>query len=441
MYAEKVAAGMGGANRSVWLTGAIAAAVCGAISFGGLLLLPEIADADPSAPDLALLATGTWRWWGLGVVLLVQAAALLWAWREPRIVFGVVVLLLVPGALLGPGPDVHLSTPAVLVATYTVANVEPIRRTIVLAICAASVTIAADALSGIDGDPSVPVSSGALLAVPQAALTLIPPILLALFVRSRRELREALVGRLEAVERERAAVVRAAIAQERTSMARELHDVAAHHLSGIAIMAAAVEGMIDGDPDAAKTSVGEIRTLSRSLLANMREVVGLLRTDDAGNEKNGDGRPASLAGIPDLVEQMRRRNVEVDLDVVTDDDTAADELSAGGEIGPLAQIAAFRMVQEALANATLHAPGARCRVVIDTSSSDVVTVTVQNGPAEVGPFPSRRSGLGLVGMQERAALTGATLDYGPTSDDGWTVSMSLPRSHQPGEIGTRESTP
>lgn len=429
-------------ERSGWLTGGVSAAVCAVLSFGGLLLIPVIARVDADAPDLDMLALGTWRWWVFSVVLLAQSAVLIWAWREPRTVFGIVVVLLVPGALFGPGPDVHLSTPAVMVAMFTIAGSEPLRRAIVLAICAAVVMITADALSGIDGDPSFGIAEGAVIALPQSALTLIPPLLLAAFVRSRRELRKALEERVDALERERAAVVRAAVAEERTSMARELHDVAAHHLSGIAIMAAAVEGMIDSDSEAAKSSVRQIRTQSKSLLANIREVVGLLRT---GEVDAADGkRLASLEGIEDLVQQMRSRNVVVDLDVITEADDDHRDLSAVDGLGPLAEVAAFRMVQESLANATLHAPGAWCRVVVDDRAADAVNVSVENGPADVGPFRSRRSGLGLVGMRERAALTGATLEYGPTSDDGWMVSLSIPRdpvdTDTACETETQEST-
>lgn len=208
-------------------------------------------------------------------------------------------------------------------------------------------------------------------------------------------------------------------------MARELHDVAAHHLSGIAIMAAAVETLIDSDPQEAKASVRQIRAQSRSLVGTMRELVGLLRHDSP--QETG---LASLEGIGDLVQQVRWRGVQVSLDVLTSADESGADLATVKGLGPLAQVSAYRMVQEALANATIHAPGARCAVLVDDRQPSVVTLTVTNGPAEVGPLPSRRSGLGLVGMQERAELTGATLEYGVTADGGWQVLMTLPQETQ-----------
>lgn len=409
-------------ERATWAYGGVAAATCLVLSLGLLLLFPVLERGEPDLQALGVASWESWRWWGYGTTLAVQAIALVRAWRAPRATFVAVVALVVPAGLLGPGPEFDLVTPAVMVSMYALAVCQPMRRAALVAGSAAVVLVVTDVLAGLGRPVPVPALDGLLLAVPQAVLTVAGPTLLAAFVRSRREVGQALAARLEAVEGERAAVVRATVAQERTSMARELHDVAAHHLSGIAVMAAAVETLIDSNPEEAKASVRQIRAQSRSLVGNMRELVGLLRHDSPP-----ETGPASLGGITDLVQQVRWRGVQVSLDVLTSTDESGADLATVQGLGPLAQVSAYRMVQEALANATIHAPGAACAVVVDDRQPSAVTLVVTNGPAEVGPLPSLRSGLGLVGMQERAELTGATLEHGATPDGGWRVSLTLPR--------------
>ena len=103
------------------------------------------------------------------------------------------------------------------------------------------------------------------------------------------------------------------------------------------------------------------------------------------------------------------------------------ELAAAGAVGPLAQLAAYRVVQEALSNAARHAPGAACTVRLDATTPGRVEVVVRNARPDPGHVPAPHDpGYGLVGMQERAELTGATLRYGPTLDGGWQVTLSVP---------------
>src|SRR5690606_38689623 len=154
--------------------------------------------------------------------------------------------------------------------------------------------------------------------------------------------------------REREALVQAALARERTVMARELHDIAAHHLSGIALMAGAGGRQVDPDPAAAKVGVEQLGSQATSVLADPRRLVGLMRTAD---HAPGAGTGVeSVAGITCLVAQHPG---QVELDVPSEPRVEG--------IGPLAQLAAYRTVQEALANATRHAPGAPCRVEVRDS--------------------------------------------------------------------------
>jgi signal transduction histidine kinase len=157
--------------------------------------------------------------------------------------------------------------------------------------------------------------------------------------------------------------------------------------------------------------------------------VGLLR----------EGDPAQLGvetldGIALLTAQVSATGRAVELVTVAADDRGsghgdvADAVPLGTGLGPLAQLTAYRIVQESLANAVQHAPGAACRVTIDDRDPEVVVVTVHNDAGSTAPPTARADrGFGLAGMRERAALTAAELHYGPTIDGGWDVSLRLRR--------------
>ena len=146
---------------------------------------------------------------------------------------------------------------------------------------------------------------------------------------------------------------------------------------------------------------------AKRALENLRQTVGLLRTDGAA-----DLAPApSLADIPALVSELRTAGLKI-------------ELEQRGEpvpLGPIAESAAYRMVQESLTNVRRHAAGAASTVVIEFS--DGATITVAN---DRGTPTGEGGGLGLLGMRERAALIGGTLDAGPTTEGGWVVRLEIP---------------
>ena len=208
----------------------------------------------------------------------------------------------------------------------------------------------------------------------------------------------------------------AALADERTRMARELHDVAAHHLTALIVQATVVERMLDRDPDAARAAAAAIRTEGKSALGNLRSVVGTLR-ETRPIEADGAAVPG-LQGINELVaSQANSRN--------------RPELIVSGEAGDLsaaAELTFYRVTQEALSNARDHAPGAPVTITIDHRTEGSV-LEVFNGPATAGPARSDRHhrGFGLIGMRERAGLVGATLAAGPTPDGGWSVKLIVPR--------------
>jgi signal transduction histidine kinase len=406
----------------------VAAAVTLVLSVAGLLALPALAAMEPAEPLTDLPPVGGARWWAVLAALVAQAVAVAWARPAPRaalLAVGAVPLLL---SAARPGEVSGIVTLAVVVVVYRAVVAAPSGRLrAALVACVVLLTVASAVGGGpldAGSPPLVVVAAAAGQALGVVALGLVP----ALVVGSRRAVREAEAGELRALQREGEARLQAALATERTAMARELHDIAAHHLSGIALMASAIDRQITTDPDAARQGLRQVRDQSRVVLTDLRRLVGLLRDDD-GAETSA----LTLAAVPGLVTAPGAGDA-VTIDVLP----APGGGPLGAGVGPLAQLAAYRMVQEALANARVHAPGAACRVTVDDRAPDAVVLTVRNGAPTAEPPTTTSGGYGLRGMSERAALVGADLRHGPTPDGGWEVRLSVPRDRAVDEA--RDST-
>ncbi|PYY36706.1 sensor histidine kinase [Curtobacterium sp. MCJR17_055] len=405
------------------------------VALGLLLALPPLDAADPDTigETVSYPAVGSAPWTVLTLGLLAQAAALLAARRAPRTTLVVVAAIPVLVAVLAPQAfELFGLTPfAVAVAVVLAALRVPLARLWPALTAAAVLVVIGGAVlwavtsggfrasfgQGLTGS----IGQGVLQAVGAVGL----PLLVTLVVLSRREVRVARTAEATAVDREQDALIDAAVSRERAAMARELHDIAAHHLSGIALMSAVIDRQIDTDPERAHEGVRQVREQSTAVLEDLRRLVGLLR-DDSPAERAVE----TVAGVVDLVERARFRS-DVRLDVLAVD-RAGGGRPLGDGVGPLAQLAAYRTVQEALANAALHAPGAPCTVTIDDRADDHLVVRVENGPAAVpaqGSTPA--GGNGLRGMRERAELVGAGLQVGPTDDGGWLVALTLGREARP----------
>ncbi|WIB43270.1 histidine kinase [Curtobacterium sp. MCLR17_058] len=391
------------------------------VALGLLLGLPPLDALEPDGPALAMRvpAPFTLAWTVLALGLLAQSAALLAARRAPRtVLIAVAALPVVVAALASESSDLFgLTALPVVVAVVLAALRVPLARLWPTLLVAGALVAAGSAvLAAVAGDTTAAVSGSLGQGVLQAIGAVGLPLLVTLLVQSRREVRVARTAEASAVNREQDALVDAAVSRERAAMARELHDIAAHHLSGIALMAAVIDRQIDADPERAHEGARQVREQSTAVLEDLRRLVGLLR-DDAPAERAVE----TVAGIVDLAERARFRS-DVRLDVLPGDRPLADG------VGPLAQLAAYRTVQEALANAALHAPSAPCAVTIDDRDATRVVIRVENAPAAVpaaGTSPS--GGNGLRGMRERADLVGARLQTGPTTTGGWLVELALGR--------------
>ncbi|MFD7426235.1 sensor histidine kinase [Streptomyces sp. NPDC059818] len=227
-----------------------------------------------------------------------------------------------------------------------------------------------------------------------------------------------LTGQLRAEQAERA---RRAVAQEQGRIARELHDVVAHHMSVISVQAGMAGYVFGSDPDAAHDALRTISDTSREGLEELRRMLAVLRTDD-----NGDGQgPASYDSVPGLarLDEMAGRVRAAGVPV---------ELTVTGRPRPLApgvELCAYRVVQEALTNVLKHAPAARAVVVVAYGARQLSVAVTDDGGTGERTNPDRvlpGAGHGLMGMRERARLYGGTVDIGPRPEGGFGVVLTLP---------------
>jgi signal transduction histidine kinase len=243
-------------------------------------------------------------------------------------------------------------------------------------------------------------------------------------VSRRRRSSEELARQAELTELEQA---RRAVLEERARIAREMHDVVAHHMSMIAVQAETAPYRVAALSPPALAEFGAIAAGAREALTDMRRLLGVLRAE---TEESPRAPQPGLSDVTALVETARRAGVPVTLSVA--------EI---GEVPEGVGLAAYRIVQEALANAARHAAGGAVRVVVH-ASTDALVVQVDNDPgaATGGPAASvaavgrsdeagrtaGRPGHGLIGMRERTGLLGGSLSAGPEPGGGYRVAARLP---------------
>ncbi|GAA2598532.1 hypothetical protein GCM10010435_92440 [Winogradskya consettensis] len=244
-------------------------------------------------------------------------------------------------------------------------------------------------------------------------------------VSRRRRSREQLAEQAELTELEQA---RRAVLQERTRIAREMHDVVAHHMSMIAVQAETAPYRVDGIGEQAQQEFLAIATAARAALTDMRRLLGVLRSD---NEPALAPQPG-LSDVVALVAAASRAGISVTFPQAT---------SLPSDVPEAVGLAAYRIVQEALANAARHAPGGQVHIAV-RGASGALLVEVENGPAaEPVPRPAGKGGHGLIGMRERAAALGGSLDAGPQSRGGFLVAARLPFTASPGGSSPGGSSP
>jgi signal transduction histidine kinase len=234
-------------------------------------------------------------------------------------------------------------------------------------------------------------------------------------IGSRWRTQRALVAQTERADVERA---RRAVLEERARIARELHDVVAHHMSLIAVRAETAPYRLPGLSETARAEFGALSEVAREALAEMRRLLGVLRHDQPA----ALAPQPQLADLPALIDAARQAGVSVELSAPP----------ALGRVPPGVGVCAYRIVQESLSNASQHAPGAAVIVSVGQEAGAVL-LRVANGPSGTADSSGDEHGPGhgLTGMRERVALLGGSLSAGPAPGGGFVVSAVLPVGETP----------
>jgi signal transduction histidine kinase len=330
---------------------------------------------------------------------LALTVPLIWRRRYPFAVLLLIIGVFVLRAVIGAESETAASFfPAILIATFSVSLYE---RRIALAVVGGVIVIAgmATALSlGFGRDDGTTTEPGNIAIL---SFFVIASWTAGLLLRRRAE-------HARRVEAESGELARAAVSSERARIARELHDIVAHSISVISVQTGAAEQYVERDPARAREHLEAVRSSARDALTEMRRLTGVLREDEATYEPQ-----PGLERMPDLVKQARGAGLDVEL--VEEGERRA--VPAGVDL------AAYRIVQEALTNARKHAGRVRATVRIRYLPDDV-EVEVENAAGSGGTGDG--SGHGLVGMRERVRVYGGTIEAGPEDGGRFRVRARLP---------------
>ncbi|MEH1016430.1 histidine kinase [Micromonospora sp. CPCC 206060] len=358
--------------------------------------------------------------WLATLVGIGMAVALLFRRAYPSVVTAVVAVFALIQVAAGWGPLVY--DVAVLIALYSVVKYADRLRDGIIA--------------GVIAAVGVLLGSLQMAAAPWWAATIYLGLvtsavwLVGLNVRTRRFYVLSLEERAATLEREREAEARAAVAEERTRIARELHDVVAHSMAVMIVQADGARFMFDQDPATAREAVRVVADTGRQALEEMRRLVGVLREPtpvepfdrpapaDAGVAAEPEHRRPALVELPALLARFEVAGLRVRHTV----------RGSAAALPPGLELTVYRVVQEALTNTLKHAGvGAAVEVTLDHATAGLVTVEVVDdgrGHPVVTPAPS--GGHGLVGMRERVTVYEGELTVGPRLAGGWRVAARLP---------------
>jgi signal transduction histidine kinase len=360
-----------------------------------------------------------------GLLALAEAEAVFEAVSVPRAVDGLVVLgFTLPLAWRRRAPVAVLVVTVATVLVYGEVELRGAHQTLILALALASFTVgyelprprawlgpavlaaglvvAATALGQSTGDMAV------------AALLYGAPWVFGQVLRNRGEHVRAISARAEEAERDRDRREREAVAAERARIARELHDVVSHSISVVAIQAQAVRRRLGPEQEQEAADLRGIETTARQAMAEMRRLLGVLRAE---GERLPLAPQPGLGQLPRLVERARETGLRVELDVE----------GPAASLSPGVDLAAFRIVQEALTNALKHAAAATVWVRVRYRERHL-ELTVEDDGRGMSPLPG--NGHGLFGMRERVALYGGTCTIGARDGGGFRVQAQLPL-HEP----------
>nr|WP_221380341.1 histidine kinase [Actinoplanes polyasparticus] len=336
------------------------------------------------------------------VLLMLVALPLLFRRRYPLTVLWVVLVM---GVMVSENPAaLRLSFFACVIAGYSAAVFSPYKIPAL-----ASLPVAALLHAGLQSDASSVSDS----AVP--FMILLPIAVAAEGLRRWKQHADDGRARMAAMEHEQIEALRRATEFERARIARELHDVVTHNVSVMVIQAGAARKVMDTTPDDARAALLAVEAGGRAAMTELRHVMGLLTMD--GDILASDLAPQpGLDGLDALIQRMRDSGVEVELV----------ERGRRGELASGVELTVYRLVQEALTNTVRHAAGASVRVLVDYAGDHLLVEVTDTGGRSGASANTAGSGRGLIGLRERLAVYGGTLEAGPRLTGGYRVKARIP---------------
>jgi signal transduction histidine kinase len=358
--------------------------------------------------------------------------------RHPAVVLGAVAALVV--TLVAMRATLGGSFLAVLCAAYSAA-VYGSRRLVIVVVAgavAALLFVGIPQALGYGGAVQRVVPVPTILAAAGAAL-------FGLLIRNQFSARNSqlavMAERAEWAAEQRAQEAKRATLAERLRIARELHDIVAHHVSVIVIQAQGAQRMVDRDPDRSRQAMSDVERTARTALQEMRRLLGLLRPAEAADGANGlngaDGAapgdaagrqpPQGLADIETLVTSMAAAGLRVTLRTTGEPRPVPEDVGLTG----------YRIIQEALTNVLKHAGPAQAHVLLDYGEQLEITVTDDGRGAAAGLTGAEPpgAGRGTTGMRERVSMLGGQLTAGPQPGGGFRVHAAIPSPYLPPDRG------
>ena len=346
---------------------------------------------------------------GAYALILIASVPLIARRRSPYATLAASLLALLVLAWLDYG-GIYVGY-SILVGLYSVSAHRGLRGAVIAGLVAAVVLFVSYRMAS--WEPNAADSAFDVLAIGTA-------VALGDGTRNRMRLAAEQAARLADADAEQERVARQTVLDERTRIARELHDLVAHSMSIVSVQAGVGHHLIDRDPAQAKAALATIESTSRQALTEMRRMLGVLRleTDPQGQVEVHPLEPQpGSADIATLVAEAVDSGLDAHL--VLEPDSSLPDLAPG------VALSAYRIVQEALTNARKHAGLARVTVTI-RSAPDQLTITVDDDGRGVSTMVGHGGGFGLIGMRERAAVLGGELRAGPRPGGGFRVEATLP---------------
>jgi signal transduction histidine kinase len=336
--------------------------------------------------------------WTLATAYAICAVALVFRRRDPLAV-ALVIAAVFTAEFAAFGSSEGLGTFLIpLIAAYALGAGDSLRRGLTGLAALLAMGAVWDALDPSDHGLGTEHAGQVIWLTPWVVA-----FLFGLYWRSRRL-------NLEQAAREQAGRAERAVAEERTRIARELHDAIGHSVAVMTVQTSAVRRLLHGDQGKERAALETVEATGREAMAEMRKMVGVLRS---GDEAPDLAPPPSLAHLDRLADNFRHAGLAVDVEIAGDTAAVAPGLSA----------TVYRVVQESLTNSLKHAAARRVRVLIECRA-DRLEVTVTDDGRGGTADPAK--GAGLTGMRERVKVYGGTLLAGPAAGGGFTVHAVLP---------------